>query len=143
MKMTLKDHDTIVFFGDSITELGVKPNGYVSIIRDSLDSKYDEMNIKIIGAGISGHKVPDLQARLDRDVLSKNPTKIFIYIGINDVWHYDLGIGGTPKDKFESGLKDLITKIKQNGSEVVLCTPSVVGERHDGQNKLDKMLDEY
>lgn len=142
-KMALKEQDTIVFFGDSITELGVKPGGYVSIIRDSIESRYSSLNIKTIGAGISGHKVPDLQARLERDVLSKKPNKVFIYIGINDVWHYDLGIGGTPKDQFEIGLKQIITKIRQNNAEVILCTPSVVGEKHDGSNKLDKMLDEY
>lgn len=143
MKISLKENDRIIFFGDSITELGVKPGGYVTIIRDSVNSKYSHLNIEIIGAGISGHKVPDLQARLERDVLSKKPTKVFIYIGINDVWHYALDIGGTPKDKFEQGLKDLITKISDNGAEVILCTPSVVGERSDGMNELDKMLDEY
>lgn len=143
MHLKLKQNDRIIFFGDSITELGVNPGGYVTLISDSIKSKYPDLNIEVIGAGISGHKVPDLQARLERDVLSKEPTKVFIYIGINDVWHYDLGIGGTSTERFEEGLKDLITNIKDKGAEVILCTPSVVGEKHDGSNKLDKMLDEY
>ncbi|MEI7906101.1 MAG: G-D-S-L family lipolytic protein, partial [Bacteroidota bacterium] len=32
----LRSEQRIIFFGDSITEQGVKPNGYVTIIRDSL-----------------------------------------------------------------------------------------------------------
>lgn len=143
MKISLKQNDRIIFFGDSITELGIKQNGYVTLISDSISAKYPDLNIEVIGAGISGHKVPDLQARLERDVLSKKPTKVFIYIGINDVWHYDLGIGGTPKDKFAEGLKEIIKQLQAQDAEVVLCTPSVVGEKSDGSNKLDKMLDEY
>ncbi len=139
----LKENDTIIFFGDSITQLGENPGGYVRLVRDSLTSKYKNLNLEIIGAGISGHKVPDLIARLDKDVLSKKPTIVVIYIGINDVWHWDLKIGGTTKEKFEEGLKFLIGKINENNARVILCTPSVVGERSDSLNKLDKMLDEY
>ncbi|RJP70693.1 MAG: G-D-S-L family lipolytic protein [Ignavibacteriales bacterium] len=139
----LKENDRIIFFGDSITQLGENPGGYVRLVRDSLTSKYKNLNLEIIGAGISGHKVPDLIARLDKDVLSKQPTIVVIYIGINDVWHWDLKIDGTTKEKFEEGLKFLIGKINENNARVILCTPSVVGERSDSLNKLDKMLDEY
>lgn len=142
-KTPLGKGDRIIFFGDSITQLGDKPGGYVTIVRDSINAKYKGLGIDVIGAGISGNKVPDLIARLDRDVLSKNPSIVVIYIGINDVWHYDLGIGGTPKDKFEAGLKEIIGKISDKGAKVILCTPSVVGERSDSLNKIDPMLNEY
>jgi len=52
-----------------------------------LTEKHKELGVEVIGAGISGNKVPDLQRRLERDVLKKKPTVVFIYIGINDVWH--------------------------------------------------------
>ncbi len=139
----LKENDRIIFFGDSITQLGENPGGYVRLIRDTLTAKYKDLNLDVVGAGISGHKVPDLIARLDKDVLSKKPTIVVIYIGINDVWHWDLKIGGTTKEKYEEGLKFLIEKINGNHARVILCTPSVVGERSDSLNKLDKMLDEY
>ena len=50
---------------------------------------------------------------------------------------------GTPKDKFEAGLKDIIAQIKAGGARVVLCTPTVIGEKKGGANKLDAQLDEY
>ena len=137
----LRSTDRIVFFGDSITQLGDKPNGYVAIIRDSLSKR--DPGIAVLGAGISGNKVTDLQVRLDRDVLSKHPTIVVMYIGINDVWHFALNGHGTPKDLFESGLRDIITKIQGEGARVILCTPSVVGEKHHGENPLDAQLDEY
>ncbi|MGE5431092.1 MAG: SGNH/GDSL hydrolase family protein [Syntrophomonadaceae bacterium] len=141
--LSLKKGERIIFFGDSITQLGNDTGGYVTLVRDSIASKYTGFGIKVVGAGISGNKVPDLLARLDKDVLSESPTTVVIYIGINDVWHYALGIGGTPKDKFEEGLKLIIGKCSANGARVILCTPSVVGERSDSLNKLDPMLNEY
>jgi len=134
--------ERIVFFGDSITELGARPGGYINLIRDELKKKGNDA--EIIGAGISGNKVGDLLARVDRDVLSHKPTTVFIYIGINDVWHYFLSVGkGTPIDEFDRGLRKLTSEILRSGSTVILCTPSVIGEKKHPGNPHDDMLDEY
>jgi len=77
--------DKIVFFGDSITAGGGGPDGYLTVIKKVLDEKHKDLGIEIINAGISGHKVPNLQHRLGRDVLSRKPNIVVIYIGINDV----------------------------------------------------------
>jgi len=62
------------------------------------------------------------------DVIKLNPDMVFIYIGINDVWHkYDYGTG-TDIDLYENGLRQIITDLKENGVEVILCTPTVIGE---------------
>lgn len=137
----LRDGDRIVFFGDSITELGVKPKGYVSLIKDSTSAAFK--NIEVIGAGVSGHRVPDLQLRVGKDVIAKKPTVVVIFIGINDVWHFSLNGRGTQKEHFQSGLHWLVDTLQSTGSRVILCTPSVVGEKRKGENSLDAMLDEY
>jgi isoamyl acetate esterase len=140
----LKKGEKIVFLGDSITQAGVGPKGYVTAIKATLADKHKDLGIEVIGAGISGNKVPDLQKRLEKDVLNKKPTLVVIYIGINDVWHGESNPArGTPKDKFEAGLKEIIGKIKDGGARVVLCTPTVIGEKTGGANKLDAQLDEY
>jgi isoamyl acetate esterase len=140
----LKKGERIVFLGDSITQAGVGKTGYVTLIKNTLAEKHKDLGIEVIGAGISGNKVPDLQKRLDKDVLSKKPTLVVIYIGINDVWHSEMKPPrGTPKDVYEAGLKDIIGKIKDAGARVVLCTPTVIGEKKAGTNKLDAQLDEY
>ncbi len=138
----ISKNSRIVFLGDSITQAGAQPDGYVAIVVREIRKKHAEKNVEVIGAGISGNKVPDLQARLQRDVLDKQPTTVVIYIGINDVWHSENG-SGTPKDAFESGLRDIIQRINDAGTKVILCTPSVIGEKTDGSNKLDSMLEEY
>ena len=139
----LREGDRIIFLGDSITALGNDPGGYVSIVRDSLTARHPALGLEIIGAGISGNKVPDLQARLQRDVLDLHPTMVFIYIGINDVWHSLEPIGGTPVEVYKAGLKEIIGNLQGAGVRVFLCTPTVIGERHDGANALDPMLEDY
>lgn len=144
----LKKGDRIVFFGDSITAGAKEAHGFITLIKQSIDAAHKDFEIETIGAGVSGNMAPDLQARLDKDVLSKKPTIVFIYIGINDVWHWRKNkngdmTGGTTKEAFESGLKDIIGKINGIGARVILCTPSVIGEKADGSNEYDKMLDEY
>lgn len=138
----LSKGEVIAFFGDSITQAGARPGGYCRLISGAIGKRHPQLGVKTVYAGISGHKVPNLQSRLERDVLSKKPTVVFIYIGINDVWH-SLNGRGTPKDKFEAGLRDLIRKISAAGAKIVLCTPSTIGEKTDGSNRLDPMLEEY
>jgi lysophospholipase L1-like esterase len=134
----------IVFFGDSITELGARPGGYVTLVRDSLASL--GVACDVYGAGISGNKINDLLARAERDVLSKHPTVVVIYIGINDVWHHEFtarGLSGTPKPQFDSGLRQLTATLRNAGAQVILCTPTVIGEQKNMANKYDAMLEEY
>lgn len=141
---TLKQGDRIVFLGDSITHGGVGPKGYVTLVKNALAEKHKDLEIEVIGAGISGNKVPDLQRRVDKDVIAKKPTVVVIYIGINDVWHGEKDPArGTSKEAFAAGLKEVIGKCQAAGARVVLCTPSVIGEKKDGANSLDAKLDEY
>jgi len=138
----LKKGERIVFLGDSITQAGAAAGGYVTLVKETLAKKYPDLEIEVIGAGISGNRVPDLEARLDRDVIEKKPTLVVIYIGINDVWHSQNG-RGTSKPDFEQGLRRIIKRIQESGARVILCTPSVIGEKYDGSNALDGMLEEY
>ena len=141
---SLKKRDRIVFLGDSITQAGVGPKGYVTMVKTVLGEKHKDLGVEVIGAGISGNKVPDIQKRLEKDVLAKKPTVVVVYIGINDVWHGETDPKrGTSKADFESGLRDVIGRVKESGARVVLCTPTVIGEKKAGANKLDAQLDEY
>jgi len=142
--VVLKKDDRIVFLGDSITAGGNSGKGYIQVIRAEFAEKKKDLAIECVGAGISGNKVPNLQARVDKDVVAKKPTIVFIYIGINDVWHGESDPKrGTMPEPFESGLKEVIGKCTKAGAQVIVCTPTVIGELPGGANKLDAKLDDY
>lgn len=133
----------VIFFGDSITEAGAKPGGYVLKVADLAAKESKSVQYDFIGSGIGGNKVYDLYLRLEDDVLSKNPDVVVIYIGVNDVWHKQSHGTGTDYDKFEKFYNALIKKIQAKGAKIILATPAVVGERTDFSNELDGDLNRY
>jgi lysophospholipase L1-like esterase len=133
----------IVFFGDSITELGEQPDGYIQVlIRRLADEKLSE-KWTIEGAGIGGNKIYDLFLRYEDDVLAKKPDVVVIWVGINDVWHKRLFGTGTDIDKFEKFYTVLIKKFQAKNIKVTLVTPAVIGELTDYSNDLDGELNHY
>lgn len=133
----------VVFFGDSITQAGVGATGYITVLQQTLAKTGKTNQFELIGAGIGGNKVYDLYLRLEDDVLSKKPDLVFIYIGINDVWHKRTHGTGTDADKFEKFYNKLIDKIQAAGAKVVICTPTVIGEKKGNVNELDGDLNKY
>jgi isoamyl acetate esterase len=133
----------IIFFGDSITQAGVQPGGYIVRIdsmskKEGLSDQYE-----FTGAGIGGNKVYDLYLRLEEDVLAKEPDVVVLYIGVNDVWHKSSAGTGTDADKFEKFYQALINKMKAKNIRLILCTPAVIGEKTDFSNPQDGDLNQY
>lgn len=133
----------VIFFGDSITEAGVKPGGYVLKVGELAATENKAGQYDFIGSGIGGNKVYDLYLRLEDDVLSKKPDVVVIYIGVNDVWHKQSHGTGTDYDKFEKFYNALIRKLQAINCKVILATPAVIGERTDFSNELDGDLNKY
>lgn len=133
----------IIFLGDSITQMGTNPGGYIRqleaiLLQKGLASKYE-----LLGAGVGYNKVYDLYLRLETDVLDKHPDMVVIYVGINDVGHKYSTRTGTDIDKYEAFYTAIIRKLQLQQIEVVLCTPSVLGEKKDNANPADAELDQY
>jgi isoamyl acetate esterase len=133
----------VVFFGDSITEAGVKTGGYIDKMKTMLDKNGIKDNYQLIGAGVSGNKVYDLFLRLEDDVLAQNPDVVVIWVGVNDVWHKRTHGTGTDADKFEKFYVALIRKLQSLNIKVIVATPAAIGERTDFTNELDGDLNKY
>lgn len=133
----------VVFFGDSITQAGVQPGGYITRIQDALKAEKQDGNYELIGAGIGGNKIYDLYLRMDEDVISKTPDIVVIYVGVNDVWHKQSYGTGTDPDKFEKFYTAVIDKLLKREIKVVLATPACIGEKTDFSNQQDGDLNRY
>jgi lysophospholipase L1-like esterase len=132
----------IVFFGDSITQAGVLPSGYISVLKEML-AKDNIDNYELMGAGIGGNKVYDLYLRMEEDVIAKSPDIVVIYVGVNDVWHKRTSGTGTDADKFEKFYRAMIKKFQAANIKVVMATPAVIGERNNCTNPQDGELNQY
>jgi lysophospholipase L1-like esterase len=136
-KIELKKGDKIIFFGDSLTALAVKDSkvpegkGYVPLVREALKDR----GVEVDAVATGGHRVPNLLARVDKDVLAKKPTIVVIQIGVNDA-----GSGVTP-EMFKAQLEELIDKLHKGGAQVVLCSCTCRVEGYNPADPMDKKLD--
>src|SRR5690242_12178647 len=141
--MSTQKKTRVVFFGDSITEQGAKDSGYIVQIGNMLKQKGLDAQYDLIGAGVSGNKVYDLYLRMDSDVVMKDPNVVFIYIGVNDVWHKATSGTGTDAVKFERFYSAIIRKLQQKNTRVILCTPATIGEKKEYTNQQDGDMNYY
>ena len=134
-ELLLKDGETLVILGNSITQAGVMPFGYVNQTRNALALFYPERHLSVVNAGISGHKAPDMLDRFERDVLQYDPDWLAISVGINDVWHgFKDGHsrGGGPKGvsikDYKKTVTEMITRAQAAGIKVALMTTTIIQE---------------
>lgn len=132
--------DVILFQGDSITDAGRNKesadannvdalgNGYALMIASRMLGVHAALKLQCYNRGISGNKVPDLDARWQADAIELKPNVLSILIGVNDIWHklggrYD----GTVED-YEEGFAALLAKTIQAvpGMKLVVCEPFVL-----------------
>ena len=139
--ITLKPGATVLLQGDSITDMGrsrktqdipndfdMLGNGYAKLIAYHLLSRFPEKNLKIFNRGISGHKVPDLAARWDKDTIDLKPDVLSILIGVNDIWHKLAGRYDGTVETYETGYKQLLARTRQElpDVQIIVCEPFVL-----------------
>lgn len=130
----------ILFQGDSITDarrdkkadkandangLG---NGYPFFAAGEILRDHADLKLEIFNRGISGNKVPDLEARWQADCLDLKPNVLSILIGVNDIWHKLNGnYSGTVED-YANGYRKLLEDTQQKLPEtrIVICEPFVL-----------------
>ncbi len=118
----LRDRETIVFFGDSITE----QNLYTAYLETFLLSRFPGKKLAVFNLGWSGDTASGGNKRFARDVAPVQPTLVFVNFGMND---------GGYKAYDEATLRNylaaqgaLADTIRQAGAREVLFTTSPVDD---------------
>jgi lysophospholipase L1-like esterase len=101
----------VVFQGDSITDGGrnreiLEPNNeaafgssYAAVLMRDIRAAHPDVPWRFYNRGISGNKLPELQARWATDTLALRPDILSILAGVNDYWHKrSFGYAGTTAD---------------------------------------------
>jgi len=121
----LHDGDTVVFYGDSITNQRL----YTVFTEAYVLTRFPRMRVNFVHSGWSGDRVTggfrgSIDLRLDRDVLAYDPTVITIMLGMNDGEYrpYDDHIFNI----FANGYRHIIDRIRNAAPQarVTLLEPS-------------------
>ncbi|MBC8355676.1 MAG: DUF2920 family protein [Planctomycetes bacterium] len=114
----------IVCFGDSITGAYYHSGGmraWCDMLGLALQQANPRANIEMINAGLSGHTTVNGLARIERDVLAKQPHLVVVMFGMNDV-------ARVPLEQFRENTRTIANRCLDSGAAVVLCTPNSVYE---------------
>src|SRR2546421_10357909 len=81
----LKNGDTVVFYGDSITDQRL----YTTFAETYVLTRFPALRVKFVHSGWGGDRVSGggggpIDVRLRRDVLAYKPTVVSIMLGMND-----------------------------------------------------------
>ena len=137
----LKKGQTILVQGDSITDAGrdrrnegranhqgAWGRGYPMLLGCELLRDHPALQLQIYNRGISGNKVPDLDARWEKDCLELKPALLSILIGVNDIWHKLNGRYDGTVESYEKGFDALLTRTREGlpDVQIVICEPFVL-----------------
>src|SRR5436305_10058756 len=107
----LKSGDTVVFYGDSITDQRL----YTVFTETYVVTRYPQLNVKFIHSGWGGDRGTGggggpIDLRLERDVIAYRPTVMTIMLGMNDASYrpFDQAIF----DTYANGYRHIIEKMK-------------------------------
>jgi len=152
--MKLETNDTILFIGDSITDVGRDRDdsqhlgyGYPLMIAGRLLATHPELNLKVVNRGISGDRVSHLQDRWQIDCLHIQPDIVSVLIGINDTWH-NMGTDASGSNEsmiqFKSKYQDILTQVKENTqAKIVMVEPFLLPypmEKREWRFDLDQRI---
>jgi lysophospholipase L1-like esterase len=138
--------NTIVIFGDSITEQNnsvaglnnhIEAKGYFSWGNFFLNQRFNV----IYNAGIGGNTTTQMLARIDADVIAKNPKYCFIMGGINDIT-----AGETDYSVIASRLEEMYIKLTKAGITIIASTvtpAATIDTRISTTNYLNEWIRQY
>ncbi|MFE9614034.1 SGNH/GDSL hydrolase family protein [Streptomyces sp. NPDC006012] len=131
MTITVRPGSTVMFTGDSITDcqrlasedgLGF---GYPLRVAGEWGLRHPDRPVTWLNTGIGGHKVMDLEARWQTDVLDARPDVVSILVGVNDMGWHTLDPKGyvIPVAEFEAGYDRLLAPLAEADTELILIEP--------------------
>ncbi|MFK7819416.1 MAG: SGNH/GDSL hydrolase family protein, partial [Planctomycetaceae bacterium] len=100
-----------------------------------------EAGLNFLNRGMSGHAVPDLQNRWQKDAIDLNPDVLSILIGINDVGRAVRGKKDVDPVAYEEGYRDLLTRSRAANAnlKLVLVEPFVLPVKRDWRGQVDRI----
>jgi len=119
----LKDGDTVVFLGDSITHQCL----YTQYIEDFFYTRYPKVHIRFHNAGVGGDRAKDALTRFDEDVAAYKPKYVTILLGMNDGTYRDFD--KAVFDTYQQDMSALLDKIAGIGATAVPMTPTMFDSR--------------
>ncbi|MEK6261702.1 MAG: SGNH/GDSL hydrolase family protein [Planctomycetota bacterium] len=135
----LRDGDTVVFLGDSITAA----RSYGKMIENYTLLRFPQRKVRFINAGIGGDTAAGGLKRIERDVFAHKATVLIVAFGTNDIG-WGVYADDEHKQTYLNAVKGIVTACRQRDVRVYICSAAVTGADPEKSEEsfLQKMCDE-
>lgn len=135
----LRDGDTVVFLGDSITAART----WGRIVENYTLLRFPERRVHFHNAGWGGDTAAGGLARMDRDVLEYKPTVLIVAYGVNDIG-WGTKADDAHKQAYLDGIRGIVEKAKARGCRVYIGSAAATAEDPEKAERgyLQAMCDE-
>lgn len=115
----LKDGDTVVFLGDSITHQCL----YTQYLEDYFYTRFPGVHVRFHNAGVGGDRAADALDRFDMDVAAYKPKYVTILLGMNDGGYKQWD--AATFETYQKGMLELLDKIQAIGATPIVMGPTM------------------
>ncbi|WP_165221732.1 GDSL-type esterase/lipase family protein [Aquisphaera insulae] len=135
----LRDGDTVVFLGDSIT--GARTFG--RIVENYTLLRFPDRKVHFLNAGWGGDTAEGGLKRLDRDALDKGATVLIVAYGINDIG-WGTRADDAHRKTYLDSIRGIVERAKARKVRVYICSAAATAENPDTAERgyLQKMCDD-
>lgn len=135
----LRDGDTVIFLGDSITAA----RSYGKMIENYTLLRFPKRKIRFVNAGIGGDTAAGGLKRIQRDVFDAGATVLIVAFGTNDIG-WGVLADDEHKQKYLDAVKGIVGECKKRDVRVYICSAAIMANDPDQgeQSYLQKMCDE-
>ena len=135
----LRDGDTVVFLGDSITAA----RGYTKIVELYTLMRYPDRKVRFWNAGKGGDTASGAVERLERDVFAHGATVVTVAFGVNDIG-WGMKADAEHKKLYLDGIRRIVEECGKHHVRPFICSPAITNEKPDTAEAgyLQKMADE-
>ena len=129
----------VIFFGDNINDLDMRPGGYISWFIDGMKEDGEEDHYLVLQSIKTGENINDLYQRLDNDVLLKDVHTVIMYAGVQDVPDSIEKSSGTDLQTFINPYSTIIQKLVNRNIRVIIGLPAPLLKAEFSENMLSSM----
>lgn len=135
----IRDGETVVFLGDSITAA----RQYGKVIENYTLLRFPKRKARFINAGKGGETARGSLDRLDQAVFAQGATLVTVAYGVNDIG-WGMKADDAHKREYLDAIGQIVDRCQRRGVRVFICSAAITSEEPDKAEHgfLQEMCDE-
>ncbi len=122
-EFALRDGDTVVFLGDSITAART----YGKIVENFTLLRFPDRKVRFVNSGWGGDTAAGGLARIERDVFQRGATVLIVAYGINDIG-WGVKADAEHKRQYLDAIRGIVEQSRARGIRVFIGSAAVTAE---------------